>query len=138
MAVIAPWNFPLAIACGMTAGALATGNAVVLKPAEQSPGCAEKLVQALLAGGVPAGVISLVPGEGEVGAALVRHRDVNAIDLTGTDTGARAALQQAAADNVKRVYIPAPRGTADWNAEPGISRLTAFVETKTVWHPVGI
>jgi RHH-type proline utilization regulon transcriptional repressor/proline dehydrogenase/delta 1-pyrroline-5-carboxylate dehydrogenase len=84
VAVIAPWNFPLAIACGMTAGALATGNAVVLKPAEQSPGCAEKLVQALLAGGVPADVISLVPGEGEVGAALVRHRDVNAIAFTGS------------------------------------------------------
>ncbi|HEY8625513.1 MAG TPA: aldehyde dehydrogenase family protein [Solirubrobacteraceae bacterium] len=84
VAVIAPWNFPLAIACGMTAGALATGNAVVLKPAEQSPGCAEKLVQALLAGGVPADVISLLPGEGDVGAALVAHRDVNAVAFTGS------------------------------------------------------
>jgi RHH-type proline utilization regulon transcriptional repressor/proline dehydrogenase/delta 1-pyrroline-5-carboxylate dehydrogenase len=84
VAVIAPWNFPLAIACGMTAGALATGNAVVLKPAEQSPGCAEKLVQALLAGGVPPDVISLLPGEGDVGAALVGHRDVSAIAFTGS------------------------------------------------------
>ena len=52
-AVISPWNFPMAIPCGMTAAALATGNAVVLKPAEQSPGCALRLVEALRAGGVP-------------------------------------------------------------------------------------
>ena len=52
-AVISPWNFPIAIPCGMTSAALATGNAVVLKPAEQSPGCALMLVQALRAGGVP-------------------------------------------------------------------------------------
>src|SRR5450755_1698531 len=51
VAVISPWNFPLAIACGMTSAALATGNAVVLKPAEQSPGCAARLLDALRAGG---------------------------------------------------------------------------------------
>src|SRR5205807_10179295 len=72
-AVIAPWNFPLAIPCGMTSGALATGNTVVLKPAEQSPGCALALVQALRAGGVPPSAIALLPGEGEVGAGLVAH-----------------------------------------------------------------
>ena len=83
-AVISPWNFPLAIPCGMTAAALATGNAVVLKPAEQSPGCAFRLVQALRAGGVPPSAISLLCGEGPVGAALVRHRDVHAIAFTGS------------------------------------------------------
>ncbi len=83
-AVISPWNFPLAIACGMTAAALATGNAVVLKPAEQSPGCAQRLLQALLAGGVPAGAISLLAGAGEVGAALVAHPQVHAIAFTGS------------------------------------------------------
>src|SRR5207237_9465080 len=71
-AVISPWNFPLAIPCGMTAAALATGNAAVLKPAEQSPACALALVQALRAGGVPPEAISLMPGFGDVGAALVR------------------------------------------------------------------
>ena len=83
-AVIAPWNFPLAIPCGMTATALATGNPVVLKPAEQSPGCALMLVQALRAGGVPPSAISLLPGEGEVGAALVAHPKVQTIAFTGS------------------------------------------------------
>jgi RHH-type proline utilization regulon transcriptional repressor/proline dehydrogenase/delta 1-pyrroline-5-carboxylate dehydrogenase len=83
-AVISPWNFPLAIPCGMTAGALATGNAVVLKPAEQSPACARRLVQALRAGGVPEAAISLLPGEGDVGAMLVRHSDVQTIAFTGS------------------------------------------------------
>jgi RHH-type transcriptional regulator, proline utilization regulon repressor / proline dehydrogenase / delta 1-pyrroline-5-carboxylate dehydrogenase len=83
-AVISPWNFPLAIPCGMTAGALATGNPVVLKPAEQSPGCALMLVRALRAGGVPASAISLLPGEGDVGAALVAHPGVHTIAFTGS------------------------------------------------------
>ncbi len=83
-AVISPWNFPLAIPCGMTAGALATGNAAVLKPAEQSPACALKLVQALRAGGVPPAAIALLPGEGDVGAALVRDSDVQTIAFTGS------------------------------------------------------
>jgi RHH-type proline utilization regulon transcriptional repressor/proline dehydrogenase/delta 1-pyrroline-5-carboxylate dehydrogenase len=83
-AVIAPWNFPLAIACGMTAAALATGNAVVLKPAEQSPGCAARLLEALRAGGVPASAIALLPGEGDTGAALVRHPGVHTIAFTGS------------------------------------------------------
>jgi RHH-type proline utilization regulon transcriptional repressor/proline dehydrogenase/delta 1-pyrroline-5-carboxylate dehydrogenase len=83
-AVISPWNFPLAIPCGMTAGALATGNTVVLKPAEQSPGCALRLVQALRAGGVPPPAISLLPGQGEVGAALVAHPGVQTIAFTGS------------------------------------------------------
>ncbi|MHB8658687.1 MAG: aldehyde dehydrogenase family protein [Solirubrobacteraceae bacterium] len=84
VAVISPWNFPLAIPCGMTAAALATGNAVVLKPAEQSPGCALRLVQALLAGGVPRGAIALLPGDGAVGGALVRNPFVHVVAFTGS------------------------------------------------------
>jgi RHH-type transcriptional regulator, proline utilization regulon repressor / proline dehydrogenase / delta 1-pyrroline-5-carboxylate dehydrogenase len=84
VAVISPWNFPLAIPCGMTSAALVTGNAVVLKPAEQSPGIAARLVEALRAGGVPPAALGLLPGEGEVGAALVGHPDVAAIAFTGS------------------------------------------------------
>jgi len=84
VAVIAPWNFPVAIACGMTAAALATGNAAILKPAEQSPGCAFVLVEALRAGGVPPDALALLPGEGDVGAALVRHPGVHTIAFTGS------------------------------------------------------
>jgi RHH-type proline utilization regulon transcriptional repressor/proline dehydrogenase/delta 1-pyrroline-5-carboxylate dehydrogenase len=83
-AVISPWNFPLAIPCGMTAAALATGNTVVLKPAEQAPACAFKIVQALRAAGAPAGAIAFVPGEGDVGAALVKHPGVHTIAFTGS------------------------------------------------------
>jgi RHH-type proline utilization regulon transcriptional repressor/proline dehydrogenase/delta 1-pyrroline-5-carboxylate dehydrogenase len=84
VAVISPWNFPIAIPCGMTAAALAAGNAVVLKPAEQSPGCGLRIVEALRAGGVPPEAIALLPGEGEVGAALVRDPGVHAIAFTGS------------------------------------------------------
>jgi RHH-type proline utilization regulon transcriptional repressor/proline dehydrogenase/delta 1-pyrroline-5-carboxylate dehydrogenase len=83
-AVISPWNFPIAIACGMTAAALVTGNTVVLKPAEQSPGCGLRIVRALRAAGAPAGTISLLPGEGDAGAALVRHPGVHTIAFTGS------------------------------------------------------
>src|SRR5205823_7779269 len=97
VAVISPWNFPLAIPCGMSAAALATGNVVVLKPAEQSPGCALMLVEALRAGGVPEAAISLLPGEGDVGAALVRHAETQAIAFTGP-LPVRLALVRAPAD----------------------------------------
>ncbi|MEA2217842.1 MAG: RHH-type transcriptional regulator, proline utilization regulon repressor / proline dehydrogenase [Solirubrobacteraceae bacterium] len=83
-AVIAPWNFPLAIPMGMTAAALATGNTAVLKPAEQAPACGLRVVEALRAGGVPAGAIALLPGEGDAGAALARHPDVATIAFTGS------------------------------------------------------
>ena len=95
-AVISPWNFPLAIPCGMTAGALATGNAVVLKPAEQSPACALRLVQALRAGGVPDAAISLLPGLGDVGATLVRHPHVQTIAFTGSQPVGVEIVQAAA------------------------------------------
>ena len=84
VAVIAPWNFPLAILTGMAAAALATGNAVVLKPAEQSPGCALALVEALRDAGIPPGAVSLLPGYGEVGEALVRHPGVHVVAFTGS------------------------------------------------------
>jgi RHH-type transcriptional regulator, proline utilization regulon repressor / proline dehydrogenase / delta 1-pyrroline-5-carboxylate dehydrogenase len=107
-AVISPWNFPIAIACGMTAGALAAGNTVVLKPAEQSPGCALRIVQALRAGGVPPAAISLLPGEGDVGAALVRRPEVSTIAFTGSQPVGleiiRAAAEMAPGQkHIKRV-----------------------------------
>jgi len=97
VAVIAPWNFPLAIPLGMTCAALATGNAVVLKPAEQAPGCALELVRALREGGVPGEVIALLPGAGEAGAALVRHRDVATVAFTGSVAVGLEILAAAAA-----------------------------------------
>ena len=95
-AVIAPWNFPLAIPMGMAAAALATGNTVVLKPAEQTPGCGLRVVEALRAGGVPAGAIALLPGEGDAGAALARDPDVATIAFTGSGPVGLELLRTAA------------------------------------------
>jgi RHH-type proline utilization regulon transcriptional repressor/proline dehydrogenase/delta 1-pyrroline-5-carboxylate dehydrogenase len=83
--VIAPWNFPLAIPTGMVTAALAAGNAVCFKPAEQTPAIAFRLVEALEAGGLPPGVLAFLPGRGEVvGAHLVAHPGVALIAFTGS------------------------------------------------------
>jgi RHH-type proline utilization regulon transcriptional repressor/proline dehydrogenase/delta 1-pyrroline-5-carboxylate dehydrogenase len=83
--VIAPWNFPLAIPTGMVVAALVTGNAVLFKPAEQTPAVAAGLVSALQAAGLPDGVLAFLPGIGEeVGAYLVEHPDVSIIAFTGS------------------------------------------------------
>ena len=95
-AVIAPWNFPLAIPCGMTAAALAAGNAAVLKPAEQSPGSAGVLVDALHEAGVPHDALALVPGYGEAGAALVRDPRVHVIAFTGSSAVGLEIIKAAA------------------------------------------
>jgi RHH-type proline utilization regulon transcriptional repressor/proline dehydrogenase/delta 1-pyrroline-5-carboxylate dehydrogenase len=84
VAVISPWNFPIAIPMGMVAAGLATGNAVVLKPAEQSPACGYMVVKALREAGVPADAVALLPGEGDAGAALVSHPDIHTIAFTGS------------------------------------------------------
>jgi RHH-type transcriptional regulator, proline utilization regulon repressor / proline dehydrogenase / delta 1-pyrroline-5-carboxylate dehydrogenase len=83
-AVIAPWNFPVAIACGMVSAALVTGNAVILKPAEQTPGCGYEVVRALREAGLPDGALNFLPGYGDVGAALVRDPRVHVIAFTGS------------------------------------------------------
>ena len=84
-AVIAPWNFPLAILTGMTTAALVTGNPVIMKPAEQSPVTAAKLMEIFASLDLPPGVLQYLPGRGETaGAALVAHRDVALIAFTGS------------------------------------------------------
>ncbi|HEX2063268.1 MAG TPA: L-glutamate gamma-semialdehyde dehydrogenase [Acidimicrobiales bacterium] len=107
--VIAPWNFPLAIPAGMVGAALVTGNPVVFKPAEQTPAVAYRLVEALEAGGLPSGVLALLPGIGEeVGAHLVEHPDVAMIVFTGSKAvglhiNQAAAVLRPGQRHVKRV-----------------------------------
>jgi len=96
VAAISPWNFPIAIPAGMVAPGLATGNAVVLKPAEQAPACGSALVETLLEAGVPEGVISLVPGFGDAGDALVRSPRVHAIAFTGSSAVGLEIVRTAA------------------------------------------
>lgn len=95
-AVIAPWNFPLAITAGMTAAALAAGNSVVLKPAEQSPVIGARLHAIFLEAGIPPAACVLLQGGGEVGAALVRHPDVRVIAFTGSRAVGLEILRVAA------------------------------------------
>lgn len=83
--IIAPWNFPLAILCGMTTAAVITGNSVVMKPAEQSSVVAAHFMSALQEAGIPKGVVNYLPGYGEeVGAYLVRHPGITFINFTGS------------------------------------------------------
>lgn len=96
-AVIAPWNFPLAILTGMTTAALATGNTVIMKPAEQSSVVAAKLMEIFSELELPPGVLNYLPGRGEViGAALVEHRDVATIAFTGSRSVGLAINARAA------------------------------------------
>jgi len=96
-AVIAPWNFPLAILCGMTTAALVTGNAVLLKPAEQANAIAHAFHQHALAAGIPPEVLAFLPGEGAlIGDALVRHPDVAQIAFTGSREVGAQILHHAA------------------------------------------
>jgi RHH-type proline utilization regulon transcriptional repressor/proline dehydrogenase/delta 1-pyrroline-5-carboxylate dehydrogenase len=94
--VIAPWNFPIAIACGMTAAAFVTGNATILKPAEQSPACGAVIVESLLEAGAPKGAINLVTGFGDAGAALVRDPRVHTIAFTGSSAVGLEIVRSAA------------------------------------------
>ncbi len=102
--IITPWNFPLAIAAWKIAPALATGNAVVVKPAEQTPLSTVRLVELIREAGVPAGVVNLLTGGPEVGKAMVRHRGVDAISFTGS-TAVGQEIVRVAADDLKRVSL---------------------------------
>ena len=107
--VISPWNFPFAIATGMTVAALVTGNCTLLKPAETSSVIAAKLTEILVEAGIPKGVLSYVPGKGsEVGAYLVEHKDTHVIAFTGSrEVGCKiyadAAKLQPGQKHLKRV-----------------------------------
>ena len=94
--VISPWNFPLAIPLGMVAAGLATGNAVILKPAEQTPACALLVIEALREAGVHPDALALLPGEGDVGAALVKDPRVHTIAFTGSNAVGLEIVRTAA------------------------------------------
>jgi RHH-type proline utilization regulon transcriptional repressor/proline dehydrogenase/delta 1-pyrroline-5-carboxylate dehydrogenase len=102
-AVISPWNFPIAIPAGMVAAALATGNPVVLKPAEQAPGCALRLVELLLGAGVSRGALGLLPGDGSSGRLLAQHPDVATIAFTGSSAVGHEILGRALETSTRRL-----------------------------------
>jgi len=138
VAAIAPQASSLLGLVSVVAPIVAAGNACVVMAATGRPLPAITLAEVLATSDLPGGVINLLTGNaGEVAPWLASHLDVQGLDLTGVDDPALAAdLERAAAGNLKRVLLPEPE--ADWAADPGLTRMRAFLETKTVWHPVGI
>ena len=137
--VVAPEDSPLLGLVSVIAPAIVTGNTVVALAAAAAPLPAVTLAEVLATSDLPGGVVNILTGRvAETAPWLASHLDVNALDLTGvTDAELALSLEQAAAGNLKRVLRP-PAGPIDWSADPGVSRITAFLETKTVWHPKGV
>jgi acyl-CoA reductase-like NAD-dependent aldehyde dehydrogenase len=131
VAVIAPDEPPLLGLVSRIAPALVGGNAVVAVASETSPLAAIELAEALATSDLPGGTVNLLTGHrAELAPWLASHMDVNAIDLTGAD-GLRTDLERSAAENVKRVVLGAPDSQS-------LYEISAFLELKTVWHPIGV
>jgi acyl-CoA reductase-like NAD-dependent aldehyde dehydrogenase len=130
VAVLAPDEPPLAGLVSRVAPALAGGNAVVAVASQTRPLAGIELAEVIATSDVPAGVVNVLTGiRSELAPVLAGHMDVNAVDLTGVlDDGAE--LERLAAENVKRVV----RGAADGQS---LREIEAFLELKTVWHPIG-
>ncbi|WP_310722612.1 aldehyde dehydrogenase family protein [Streptomyces sp. N2A] len=136
VAVLAPQKSSFLGLVSVIAPAVVTGNTTVVVASEKSPLPALSLGEVLATSDLPGGVVNVLSGRtAEIAAPLAAHQDVNALDLAGADAGLAKELETAAADNLKRVLRPR---TEDWGADPGTDRLLAFLETKTVWHPMGV
>jgi acyl-CoA reductase-like NAD-dependent aldehyde dehydrogenase len=130
VAVIAPDEPPLLGLVSRLAPALTGGNAVIALASETRPLAAIELAEALATSDVPGGAVNLLTGRhAELAPWLASHMDVNALDLTGAD-GVSAELERAAAENVKRVVRGRPDSQSPWE-------IAAFLELKTIWHPIG-
>ncbi|GGT11296.1 aldehyde dehydrogenase [Streptomyces kurssanovii] len=133
--VVAPQESSFLGLVSVVAPVIAAGNTVVVVASERAPLPALSLGEVLATSDLPGGVVNVLSGRtGEIAAPLAAHQDVNGIDLTGADEVLAKELEVAAADNLKRVFRPQ---AVDFSADPGTHRLTAFLETKTVWHPTG-
>jgi acyl-CoA reductase-like NAD-dependent aldehyde dehydrogenase len=135
--VVAPAQSSLLGLVSVVAPVIVTGNTAVVLASEDRPLPAITLAEVLATSDLPAGVVNVLTGRvTETGPWLAGHMDVNAIDLTGVaDEALATELESAAAENLKRVLRPRPE---DWSADPGLDRLLAFLEAKTVWHPKGL
>ena len=131
VAIVAPEEPALGGLVSRLAPALVGGNAVVAIASEVHPLAAVELAEAVATSDVPDGAVNIITGfRDELAPVLAAHMDVNAIDLTGAD-GSTGELERLAADNVKRVVHGTPDGQSPWE-------ISAFLELKTVWHPVGL
>ncbi|HBK38608.1 MAG TPA: aldehyde dehydrogenase, partial [Actinobacteria bacterium] len=138
VAAVAPADSSLLGLISVIAPIITSGNSVIVIASTASPIPAITLSECLATSDVIAGNINILTGDpAEIMPSLASHGDVNALDLTGiTDPELQKALQIEAAGTVKRVRS-APVNP-DWQATPSLSRLRAFTEVKTVWHPLGM
>ncbi|MFI0351685.1 aldehyde dehydrogenase family protein [Actinomadura sp. 9N407] len=133
--IVAP-DSPLLGLVSVVAPAIVSGNTSVVVASEPMPLVAITLAEVLATSDLPGGVVNVLTGRrDELAPWLASHMDVNALDLAGASEDRVKELEEAAAGNLKRVLRPAG---SDWSREPGTARMTAFLETKTVWHPVGV
>jgi acyl-CoA reductase-like NAD-dependent aldehyde dehydrogenase len=140
VAVVAPAGSSLLGLVSVVAPVVVTGNTTVVAASPGRPLAAITFAEVLATSDVPGGVVNLLTGPlADTASTLASHMDVNAIDLTGLagDAEQATALEVAAAENLKRVRRP-PEVEPDWSVDPGLDRMTAFLETKTVWHPIGV
>lgn len=143
--VLAPQRCALLGLVSVIAPAVVTGNTVVVLTSQDRPLPAVTLAECLATSDVPGGVVNLLTGvTAEMAPWLASHRDVDALDLTGAAHAADVdwgALEAAAAETLTRVLRPGGAGAdavePSWRDEPDLARLSAFLETKTVWHPKG-
>jgi len=138
VAVLAPQASSLLGLVSVVAPVIAAGNTCVVVASQDRPLPAITLSEVLATSDVPGGVVNVLTGRvAETAPHLAAHMDVNAIDLTGVgDPTLATELEVAAAENLKRVIRP--DGRTNWIDDPGTRRLTALLETKTVWHPKGV
>jgi acyl-CoA reductase-like NAD-dependent aldehyde dehydrogenase len=136
IAVVAPPG-PLLGLVSVVAPVIVTGNTAVVIASEPYPLTAITLAEVMATSDVPGGVVNILTGpQAEIAPWLASHMDVNGLDLTGVADDALARdLEVSAAENLKRVRRS---GVEDLLAPPALSRMTTFLETKTVWHPMGI
>ncbi len=140
VAVLAPQRSSLLGLVSVLAPVIVTGNTCVVASSPERPLPAVTFSEVLATSDVPGGVVNVLTGRlADTAPWLASHMDVNAIDLTGAagDPEHARELEQAAAENLKRVLRP-PATEPDWTEDPGLHRMTRFLETKTVWHPIGI
>jgi len=137
--VVAPQDSSLLGLVSVLAPVIVTGNTAVVLAAQDRPLPAVTLTEVLATSDLPGGVVNLLTGQvAETAPWLAGHLDVNGLDLTGvTDADLAATLERDAAANLKRVRRP-PAAPVDWQTEPGIDPMVAYLETKTVWHPKGV